>query len=142
MITNVAYIISDVDKAFEFEWVKIGQLKKMVKFFLAHGVHEAVMAGKIEKVRLLQENVRLDLAMIGVLLKLRDHKDDSLLGGIADYLHGQGIDLMESTWLMEDCLPGPGPLGNKKCSKEDLENIHFGFKIAKHIAAEDIVRLS
>lgn len=122
----------------EFEWVKIGALKKMVKFFLAHGVHEAVMAGKVEKVRLLQENVRPDLAMIGVLMKLKDHKDDSLLGGIADYLHHQGIDLMDSTLLMEDYLPGAGSLGNKECSKEDLENIHFGFKIAKHVAAEDI----
>lgn len=121
-----------------FEWVKIGQLKKMVKFFRAEGVHEAVMAGKVEKVRLLQENVRPDLDMIGVLVKLKDHKDDSLLGGIADYLHHQGIDLMDSTWLMDDYLPGSGPLGKKKCSKEDLENIDFGFKIAKHIASEDI----
>jgi hypothetical protein len=122
----------------QFEWVKIGELKKMVKFFLAHGVHEAVMAGKVEKVRLLQENVRPDLDMLGVLMKLKDHKDDSLLGGIADYLHHQGIDLMDSTWLMESYLPGPGPLGKRKCSKEDLENVNFGFKIAKHIASEDI----
>ncbi len=122
----------------QFEWVKIGELKKLVKVFRAAGVHEAVMAGKVEKVRLLQENFRPDLDMIGMLMKLKDHKDDSLLGGIADYLHHHGIDLMESTWLMDDFLPGPGPLGKRKCSKEDLENINFGFKIAKHIAAEDI----
>lgn len=121
-----------------FEWVKIGELKKLVKTFRAAGVHEAVMAGKVEKVRLLQENVRPDLDMIGVLMKLKDHKDDSLLGGIADYLHHNGIDLMDSTWLMDDFLPGSGPLGKKKCSKEDFENVNFGFKIAKHIAAEDI----
>lgn len=122
----------------EFEWVKIGELKKMVKFFRSHGVHEAVMAGKVEKVRLLQENVRPDLDMLGVLMKLKDHKDDSLLGGIADYLHHQGVDLMDSTFLMDDYLPGAGPLGKRKCSKEDFENVNFGFKIAKHIAAEDI----
>ena len=122
----------------QFEWVKIGELKKLVKIFRAAGVHEVVMAGKVEKVRLLQENVRPDLDMLGVLMKLKDHKDDSLLGGIAAYLHHQGIDLMDSTWLMDDFLPGPGPIGKRKCSKEDFENVNFGFKIAKHIAAEDI----
>ena len=39
---------------------------------------------------------------------------------------------------MDDFLPGPGPIGKRKCSKEDFENVNFGFKIAKHIAAEDI----
>lgn len=122
----------------QFEWVKIGELKKLVKIFRAAGVHEVVMAGKVEKVRLLQENVRPDLDMLGVLMKLKDHRDDSLLGGIADYLHHNGVDLMDSTWLMEEYLPGPGMIGKKKCSKEDIQNVNFGFKIAKHIAAEDI----
>ena len=94
----------------QFEWVKIGELKKLVKIFRAAGVHEVVMAGKVEKVRLLQENVRPDLDMLGVLMKLKDHKDDSLLGGIAAYLHHQGIDLMDSTWLMDDFYPAQDPL--------------------------------
>lgn len=119
-------------------WVKVGELKKMVKFFRAEGVHEAIMAGKIEKVRLFQENVRPDLEMVKVVMKTRDFKDDSLLSGIADYLHGQGIDLMDSTSFMRDALPPAGVLGKRKPSKETMEDLRFGFRMAKSIAGLDI----
>ncbi len=121
-----------------FSWVKIGELKKLVKFFRNNGVHEAIMAGKIEKVRLFQENVKPDFEMVKVLVKTRDFKDDSLLKGIADYLHEEGIDLMDSTFLMREALPGPGILGRKKPSKEILEDLDFGFRMAKVIAGADI----
>lgn len=120
------------------KWVKIGQLGKVVKFFRSQGVHEAVMAGKVEKVRLFQENVRPDLKMMQVLMKIRDFKDDSLLRGIADYLHDQGIDLLDSTHFIKDALPGVGVLGRKRPSKENLEDIAFGFRIAKAIGGLDI----
>lgn len=119
-------------------WVKVGELKKLAKFFLSEGVHEAVMAGKIEKVRLFQENVRPDFEMVKVLMKTRDFKDDSLLKGIADYLHEQGIDLMDSTFFMRDALPGAGLLGKKKPSREIMEDLEFGFQMAKSIAGLDI----
>lgn len=139
----VCGIEKEADPALEkmadaFTWVKIGELKKMVKFFRNQGVHEAIMAGKIEKVRLFQENVRPDLEMVKVLVKTRDFKDDSLLGGIADYLHGQGIDLLDSTFLIRDALPGPGILGKRKPSKEIAEDLEFGFRMAKVIAGADI----
>ncbi|MFA6599764.1 MAG: UDP-2,3-diacylglucosamine diphosphatase LpxI [Candidatus Omnitrophota bacterium] len=121
-----------------FQWVKLGELGRIVKFFRREGVHEAVMAGKIEKVRLFQENVRPDFEMFKVVMKTRDFKDDSLLGGIADYLHAQGIDLMDSTYYLRDALPGAGPLGKRKPSKEVLEDIAFGYETAKAIAGLDI----
>jgi UDP-2,3-diacylglucosamine hydrolase len=121
-----------------FLWVKIGELKKLVKFFRSEGVHEAIMAGKVEKVRLFQENVRPDLEMVKVLMKTRDFKDDSLLAGISNYLHDQGIDLMDSTHFMQNSLPGAGVLGKKKPSKEVLEDLNFGFRMAKSIAGLDI----
>lgn len=138
-----AAIEKEADPALEkmsdgFIWVKIGELAKLVKFFRSNGVHEAIMAGKVEKVRLFQENVRPDFEMVKVLMKTRDFKDDSLLAGIADYLHGQGIDLMDSTFLMKHALPGPGILGKKKPSKEVAEDLEFGFRMAKVIAGADI----
>ncbi len=121
-----------------FQWTKVGELKKLVKFFRNNGVHEAIMAGKIEKVRLFQENVRPDLEMVKVLMKTRDFKDDSLLAGIDGYMHSQGIDLLDSTFLIKDALPGPGVLGKKKPSKEIMEDLEFGFRMAKTVAGADI----
>lgn len=119
-------------------WVKVGELKKVVKFFRSEGVHEAIMAGKIEKIRLFQENVKPDLEMVKVVMKARDFKDDSLLSGIAHYLHDQGIDLIDSTVFMRDALPPAGVLGKRKPSKEIWEDLRFGFRMAKALAGLDI----
>ena len=120
------------------KWIKIGELDRLVKFFRSEGVHEAVMAGKVEKVRLFQDKLWPDFEMIKVLMKMRDFKDDSLLGGIARYLHDNGIDLLDSTLLMKNALPGAGILGKKKPSKEVLGDIEFGFRLAKSIAGLDV----
>jgi len=119
-------------------WVKVGELKKLVKFFKAEGVHEAIMAGKVEKVRLFQENVKPDFEMVKVLMKTRDFKDDSLLSGIAAYLHEQGIDLLDSTVFLKDSLPGAGVLGKKIPSKQMMEDIQFGYSVAKAVAGLDL----
>ncbi len=139
----VGAILKEADPALEkiadaCFWVKIGELKKLVKGFRAEGVHEAVMAGKVEKVRLFQENVHPDLEMVKVLMKTRDFKDDSLLSGIADYLHDQGVDVLDSTVFLKEALPGPGVLGRKTPSKQVMEDIRFGFSVAKAIAGLDI----
>lgn len=121
-----------------FLWVKIGQLKKMKSFFRDQGVSEAIMAGKIEKVRLFQENVSPDLDMVKVLMKVRDFKDDSLLGAIAGYLTEAGIVLQDSTRFSKNDMPPEGVLGKKKPSAEIAEDIQFGYDMAKSIAGLDI----
>lgn len=120
------------------QWIKIGELKKLARFFKAEGVCEALMAGKVEKVRLFQENVRPDLEMMKVIAKVRDFKDDSLLLGIAGYLQSEGIQLLDSTLFLKDAMPPKGILSKKKPSKEIEEDIRFGFKMAKAMGGLDI----
>lgn len=121
-----------------FTWVKLGELKKAAHFFKRSGAEEAVMAGKVQKVRLFQENVRPDFEMVKILMKTRDFKDDSLLSAVADYLDGEGIRILDSTTLVKDRMPGSGLLGRHKPSKEVMEDIRFGFELAKAIASLDI----
>ena len=121
-----------------FTWVKVGEIGKLVRFFKKENVSQALMAGKVEKVRLFQGNVQPDFEMLKVLMKTRDFKDDSLLGAIADYLGREGIEILDSTLFMREALPGEGPLGNKKPSGAQLEDIRFGFSMAKSIAGLDI----
>lgn len=121
-----------------FTWVKLGELKKVAHFFKKAGTGEAVMAGKVQKVRLFQENVRPDFEMVKILMKTRDFKDDSLLSAIADYLEGQGIRVLDSTSLVKDRMPGAGVLTKRKPSKEVWEDIRFGFDLAKAVAGLDL----
>lgn len=121
-----------------FYWVKVGQLKKLVNYFKKENVQDVMMAGKIEKVRLFQENVKPDFEMVKVLMKTKDFKDDSLLSGICDYLESQKIHILDSTFLMGSLMPGEGVLGKKRPSKEVIEDIRFGFDLCKSIAGLDV----
>ena len=118
--------------------IKLGQLGRLRDFFKSEGVSEIVMAGKIEKVRIFQGDVQPDLEMAKVLLKVRDFRDDSLLGGIADYLSSCGIQLQDSTRFLKESLPGAGILGKRTPSREIQEDIDFGWKVAKTLASLDI----
>ena len=118
--------------------VKLGQLKRLRDFFKSEGVSEAVMAGKIEKVRVFQGDVQPDLEMAKVLMKVKDFRDDALLGGVANYLSTHGIELKDSTQFLQKALPGEGVLGKRKPSPEVMDDIHFGWKIAKELASLDI----
>jgi DUF1009 family protein len=121
-----------------YQEIKLGQLKPLRDFFKREGVSEAIMAGKIEKVRVFQGEVRPDVEMVKILLKVRDFRDDSLLGGIANYLSGHGIELQDSTRFLKQALPGPGILGKKKPGREVSQDIDFGWEIAKALARLDI----
>ena len=88
--------------------------------------------------RVFKGDVHPDLEMVKVLLKVRDFRDDSLLGGIANYLSGQGIELQDSTRFLRRALPGPGVLGKKTPSREITEDIDFGWEVAKALARLDI----
>lgn len=120
-------------------WIRLGQLGQLLKFFKRERVEEAIMAGKITKTNLFRGDVRPDLEMIKVLAKMRNHADDSLLGGIANYLNANGISLLDSTtFLSEEVLPKEGVLTRRKPSKKDWIDIEFGWRLAKEIGRLDI----
>lgn len=120
-------------------WIHLGQLGRLLKFFKLQRVQEAIMAGKITKTNLFRGDVRPDLEMIKALTKAKNHSDDSLLGGIADYLDSKGIKLLDSTvFLSEDVLPRKGILTNRKPSKKELADIEFGWRLAKEMGRLDV----
>jgi DUF1009 family protein len=46
--------------------------------------------------------------------------------------------LLPATTFLEDALPEPGPIAGPKLSKQQLDDVAFGFRIAKEISRMDI----
>ena len=127
---------SSVDR---MESVRLGQLGQVIKFFKSEGVTEAVLAGKITKTNLFRGDIRPDLEMIKALATTRNHSDGSLLGGIVKHLEKRGIHVVDTTrYLSEDALPESGVLTKRRPSKQELEDIEFGWRLAKEIGRLDI----
>jgi UDP-2,3-diacylglucosamine hydrolase len=120
----------------EIEWMRVGQLGRMIAWFQQNGVHKAVMAGQIHPSNLF--NLRPDLKALMLLGKLRTRNAETIFGGIADELAKGGVELLDATLHMEKYLAGHGIIAGGKLSRREEQDIQFGFEIAKQVSALDI----
>ncbi len=118
------------------EWLRVGQLGKLLKYFRKEGVREAVMVGQIAPKNLF--DLRPDLRTLMLLARLKERNAETLFGGIAEELAKDGITLLPATTFLEDLLPGPGHVCGPPFSKRQLADAAFGFRIAKATSALDI----
>ncbi len=118
-------------------WVKLGQLGKIISFFQKHKAKEAVFAGSITKTRIFRD-VLPDLKGITLWNKIDIRQDDSILRAVANVLENEGIEVLASTCYLDHLFFPKGLLTRKKLSKEQLDDIHFGWKIAREVGRLDI----
>lgn len=139
---SVAAIREETDPKIELEverlaWVGIGQLGKMIRFFKGEGVEKAIMAGQVKHVQIFSRAIP-DARMLKMLLKLPRRNTDALIGGIAAELASEGIELIDSTFFLQDCLPAPGTLTRRKPDSAERADIDYGLEIAREIAKLDL----
>jgi UDP-2,3-diacylglucosamine hydrolase len=128
----------DIEKlADNLTWIGIGQLGKMIRFFKDEGVEKAIMAGQVKHVQIFSRAVP-DVRMLKVLLKLPRRNTDSLIGAIVSELQGEGIELIDSTYFLQDYLPKPGNLTRRKPDNREQEDVDYGLEIAREIARLDL----
>jgi DUF1009 family protein len=139
---SVAAIREETDPKMEheverFTWVGIGQLGKMIKFFKSEGVDKAIMAGQVKHVQIFSRAIP-DARMLKMLLKLPRRNTDALIGGIATELANEGIELIDSTFFLQDNLPKHGTLTRRKPSAAERADIEYGLSLAAEIAKLDL----
>ena len=118
-------------------WVGIGQLGRMIRFFKDEGVEKAMMAGQVRHAQIFSRAVP-DVRMLKVLLKLPRRNTDSLIGAIASELQSEGIELIDSTYFLQDHLPTIGALTKRQPDNREREDIDYGLEIAREIARLDL----
>jgi DUF1009 family protein len=118
-------------------WVKVGQLGKLIKIFKDQQVADVLMAGGIKKTRLFG-GAMPDLRGMALLARMIHKKDDSLLRAVAQELESEGITVRESTLYLDNLIPKPGVLTKRKPTREEEQDIEFGWQMAKEIGRLDI----
>ncbi|MDA8406501.1 MAG: UDP-2,3-diacylglucosamine diphosphatase LpxI [Deltaproteobacteria bacterium] len=120
-------------------WLKLGQLGKAIDCLKENGITRVVMAGKIDKSNLLQLwRLRPDRRALGVIRRLADWRDDTVLAGIADELAIEGIKIDNITLWASGLMARQGILTRKDPTKHQIEDIGFGREMALAIGALDI----
>ena len=124
------------DQVDEAEWFKVGQLGKPIRFFLKHGVTEAIMVGQIAPKNLF--NLRPDMRTLKVLAKVPERNAETLFGAVAAEMAADGIKLLPATTFLEELLPDPGHVFGPRMKDRQLQDAAFGFRIAKETSRLDI----
>jgi DUF1009 family protein len=118
-------------------WVGIGQLGRMISHFKKQGVTKAMMAGQVKHVQIFSGSLP-DVRMLKMLWNLPKRNTDSLIGGVAAEMAKEGIELIDSTYLIRDHLAPNGVLTRRKPDEVELGNIEYGLHIAHEIARLDL----
>jgi UDP-2,3-diacylglucosamine hydrolase len=118
-------------------WIRLGQLGKLIRSLKKQGVQQAVMAGGIKKERMF-ENVLPDLKGLSLLSRLAIFHDDDILRAVARELEKEGIEIVSSTTHVPELVAPPGILTMRKPSKNEKEDMAFGWRIAKELGRLDV----
>ena len=119
------------------EWIKIGQLDRLIKTFTGHGVTRAIMAGGITPTNLFK-NLRLDLRMIALAARLKERNAHTIFGGIAAEMKKDGVELLDPRPFLGDAVPAAGVLTKRQPTGDEQADSAFGLRIAKAVSALDI----
>jgi len=139
---SVAAIREETDPSIEraaerLIWIGIGQLGKMIRFFKREGVERVVMAGQVKHVQIFSGAIP-DVRMLKVLLRLPRRNTDALIGAVALELAGEGIELIDSTFFLQDHLAQVGTLTRRAADKREQGDIEYGLEVAREIARLDL----
>jgi DUF1009 family protein len=125
------------DAADDVAWVGIGQLGRMISHFKKQGVTKAIMAGQVKHVQIFSGSLP-DVRMIKMLWNLPRRNTDALIGGVADEMAKEGIELIDSTYFLQDHLASAGVMTKRKPTDIESANIEYGLRIAREIARLDL----
>ncbi len=119
--------------------IHIGKLGKIINTLKKNQVTKVTMIGKVTKEILYSEGAIIpDFRAIKLLTSLPDRKDDTIMNAIVKELEEEKMAVMDQTLLIQPLLPAPGVLSKRKPTADELEDIEFGFQVAKEIGRLDI----
>ena len=120
----------------EIEWMRVGQIGRLIGFFKKRSIGHCVMAGQIHPKNLF--DLRPDIKALLILGKLKTRNAESIFGAIGDELAKAGVTLVDATTFMQENLATPGLIAGPRLSKREEADVRYGFEIAKESSRLDI----
>lgn len=96
------------------------------------------MAGQVNPRRLFDPTISLDQDFQELFKALHDRKADTIFSAVADRLTKEGLELLDSTFLLQKYLAPKGTHTKRGPTESELADIHFGKDIAKSMGGLDV----
>jgi DUF1009 family protein len=118
------------------EWMRVGQMGRLLESAKKSGAARALMAGQIAPGNLF--DLRPDFKALLMLAKLKRRNAETLFGAVAEELAKAGLELLPATTYLDDHMAPKGPIAGPRVKPRVLEDLEFGFRIAKETSHLDI----
>ena len=126
-------------EADHFTLLHLGQLTKLLDFFHCHGVTELCLAGAISKPKAL--DFRPDMRAVKLLFTLRGKGDDALFKAVTAELAREGFTVLRASAFVPGLAAPEGVLTRRAPTDEEMDDIRFGWPIARTMGSLDIGQL-
>ena len=118
-------------------WISLGALSKLIDILKSEGITEIVMCGQVKHAKIFS-SIRPDWRLAKLVMNLPSKNTDGLIGGVIKILNDEGIQLRESTFLLQPLLAGAGPLTKRKPTKTESSDIDYGRRVANALSGFDV----
>jgi len=118
------------------EWMRVGRLSRLLKFFQEQKIHHAIMAGQIAPKNLF--DLRPDWKALLMLARLKKRNAESIFAAIGGELSKIDIELLPATSFLENYLAPGGLICGAQLTRREEEDVDLGWKTAKEIARMDV----
>jgi DUF1009 family protein len=129
----------------EFAVAGVVRLGHWIRAARRFGAREAIMVGRVSKLRLHNPlGVLLELPDLRTLrfwyrrMRGPDRRSSVLLAAVADELLDGGVQLIDSTRFIPDHLATPGPIGRAIPTAKQFADIAMGWPILQQVAEMDV----
>ena len=124
----------------EFHIIKLGRFGALLSLLKKLSIKNIVMAGKIPKELIYKDKKSIipDLKTAKLLFSLKDRADDTIMLAFVSEFEKNGIMVHKTTEFTGSLMVPEGVLTKKKPSKDALNDIKFGWDIAKNMGKLDI----
>jgi len=123
-----------VEKAYS---IGLGKAGKIFQTLRDENISDLVMLGKVDKKVIFKPSL-FDLRTVKFFKNLVSQEDKTLLLGIIKEVEKEGFRVLDQKELLGEVFPGEGILTRREPSSEEMEDVQFGFPIAKKMADMEI----
>lgn len=126
------------DFAKDFRHISVAHLEAILNYLKDNDIHLVTMIGKVTKELLFDGSVLPDVKMLQLILSLPDRKDDTIMNAFVRELELIGCRTFDQTALIKKLMPPRGVLTRREPNESELQDMEFGFTIAKALGLLDI----
>lgn len=117
--------------------MKLGKLGKLIDYFKSNGVDRIIMAGTINKPKVMDVRY-LDMRAIKLIFKNKNKGDAVILKVLGDELEREGMPVVPAHIYLPSLLTPEGVLTKRAPDEREMEDLRYSWGIAKELGRLDI----